>query len=68
MLIKGIVRLRVMLGTWHVVVNMDIDFLIINALNNTYNVILGRMSLNKAKVIVSTPHLLMKFLIVNGIS
>ena len=46
------VRLQVMLGTWLAVVNMDIDFLIINALNNT---MLGRTSLNKAKVIVSSP-------------
>ena len=44
-------------------VKMDIDFLVIDALNNPYNAILGCMSLNKAKamMIVSTPHLLMKF-------
>ena len=66
--IKGIMRLKVTLGTWHVVINMDIDFLIVNALNNMYNAILGRASLNKANVIISKPHLLIRFLIFNGIS
>ena len=55
------VRLRVTMGTWLVVINMDVDFLVMNALNNMYNVIIGRTSLNKAQMIVSTLHLLMKF-------
>ena len=58
---EGIVRLRVTLGIWLMVVNMDIDFLVVDAPNNADNAILGRMSLNKARAIVSTPHLLMKF-------
>ena len=61
------VRLRVTLGTWPTIVNMDIDFLIVDALNNVYNAILGRTSLNKARAIVSTLHLLMKFLTLGGI-
>ena len=65
---EGIVRLRVTLGTWPAVVNMDVDFLIIDAPNNAYNAILGRTSLNKAKVMVLTPYLSIKFLKLNGIS
>ena len=41
MLVEGIVKLRVMMGTWSLVVNMDVEFLIIDALNNAYNTILG---------------------------
>ena len=58
---EGIVKLRITMGTWLLVVSMDVDFLIINALNMAYNTILGRMSLNKVKAIVSISHLLMKF-------
>ena len=61
MLVEGTVRLRVMMGTWLVVINMDVDFLIVDASNNAYNAILERTSLNKVKVIVSIRHLLMKF-------
>ena len=46
---------------------MDVEFLIVEAPNNTYNAIMGRTLLNKAKAIISTPHLLMKFLTPNGI-
>ena len=42
-LVKGTVRLKVTLETWPTIVNMDIGFLIINAQNNTYNAILGRV-------------------------
>ena len=66
--VEGTLRLRVTLGTWPMVVNMDIDFLIIDAPNNGYNVILGRMSLNKARAIISTTHLLMKFPTLDRIS
>ena len=57
-----------MLGTWPVVVNMNIDFLVVNAPSNAYNAMQGKMSLNKVRVIALTPHLLMKFLMTNGIS
>ena len=63
---EGIIRSRVTLGTWPVVVDMNIDFLVIETLN-AYNAILGRMSLNKAKAIVSTPHMLKEFSTLNGI-
>ena len=61
MLVEGMVRLRVTMGTWPIIVDMDINCLVVNASNNVYNVILGRTSLNKERVITSTPHLLMKF-------
>ena len=47
---------------------MDVDFLIVEAPNNTYNAIMGKTLLNKAKAIISTPHLLIKFLMLSGIS
>ena len=53
-LVEGTMKLRVMMETWLSVVNMDIDFLIVNTLNNAYNAILGKTSLNKARAIIST--------------
>ena len=59
--VKGIMKLRVTFGTLPLVISMDIDFLLVNTLNMMYNAILGITLLNKVKVIISTPHLLMKF-------
>ena len=56
-----------MLKMWPTIVNMNVEFLIVDTPNNVNNAILGRRSLNKVKVIVSTLHLLMKFPTVNGI-
>ena len=39
--------------------------MVINA-NTSYNILLGRLSLNKLGAIVSTPHLAMKFLSLSG--
>ena len=44
------------------VVNMDVNFFVVDTLNDAYNAIIGRISLNKASVIILMPHLLMKFL------
>ena len=65
--IEGLIRLRVTLGTWSAMVDMDVDFLMVDAPNTTYNVIMGQMSLNRVHTIVSTPHLLMKFPTPRGI-
>ena len=46
---------------------MEVDFLIVSAHNSLYDAILGRLSLNNIKAIVSTPHLLIKFLASQGI-
>ena len=66
-LVEGLIRLRVTLGTWPVVVDMDVDFLVVEAPNMAYNAIMGRMSLNRAQAIISTSHLLMKFPTPKGI-
>ena len=59
--VEGRIRLRVTLRTCLAIVNIEVDFLVANVSNNTYNPILGKTLLNKARVIVSTSHLLMKF-------
>ena len=59
---EGIMKLRVTLGTWPLVVNMDVDFLVVNTPNMAYNAILRRTSLNKARVMILTFHPLNKFL------
>ena len=46
--VEGLIRLRVTLGTWPAVVDMDVDFLVVDTSNTMYNAILGRTSLNKA--------------------
>ena len=55
MSVEGVVKLRVIMRAWPSIINMDVDFLIVDAPNNAYNAILGQMSLNKARVIVLTP-------------
>ena len=39
--IEGLIRLRVTLGTWPAMVDMDVDFLVVDTLNTAYNVIMG---------------------------
>ena len=58
----------VMLGTLPVVINMDVDFLVVDTPNNAYNAISNRMFLNKARENVLIPYLLMKFLTLSRIS
>ena len=62
------IRLRVTPRSWLAMVIMHVDFLIVDTLNNAYNVILGKTSLNKSEAIISTLHLLMKFLMTNEIN
>ena len=40
-LVEGLIRLRVTLGTWLAVMDMDVDFLVVDASNTAYNVIMG---------------------------
>ena len=61
------IRLQLTTGTQPCVKTMEIDFLVVSTRNNAYNTILGRSSLNKIRAIISTPHLLMKFLTNKGI-
>ena len=65
--VEGLIRLRVTLGTWPAVVDVDVNFFVVDTSNMAYNAIMGRMSLNRLQAIVSTPHLLMKFPTPKGI-
>ena len=58
---EGTIKIKVTLGTSPSVINMDVDFLVIDTPNIAYDAVLGRTLLNKANVIILTPHLLMKF-------
>ena len=59
-ILKGIVTLTVIARTYPAQVNKEIDFLIVDCLS-TYNIILGRLALNKPRVVMSTYHLKVKF-------
>ena len=52
MSVEGIIKLRLTLRTWSSVIDMDVNFLVVDTLNTTYNAILGRISLNKTRPIV----------------
>ena len=64
--LKGIVTLTVIARTYPVNVTKEIDFLIVDC-PSTYNIILGRPALNRLKVVTSTYHLKVKFLIAHGV-
>ena len=57
---KGIIKLTVVAGTYPAQVTEEIDFLMVDYLS-TYNVILGRLTLNKLNVATSTYYLKVKF-------
>ena len=63
---KGIVSLSVTAGTYLAQVTRNIDFLIVNY-PSSYNVILGRLTLNHMKATTSTYYLKVKFLTDHGI-
>ena len=56
----GIVTLTVIAGTYPAQVTKEIDFLIVDC-PSMYNIILGRLALNRLKVVMSTYHLKVKF-------
>ena len=57
---RGIVTLTVITGTYLAQVAKEIDFLIVDC-PSTYNIILGRLALNRQKAMTSTYHLKVKF-------
>ena len=57
---RGIVTLTVIAGTYPALVIKEIDFLIVDC-PSTYNIILGRLALNRLKAVTSTYHLKVKF-------
>ena len=60
--VEGTVTLHVMLGSQPCIRSVKVNYFIVSAHGSAYNAILGRPSLNKVGVIISTLHLLMKFL------
>ena len=63
---KGIVKLTVTAGTYPTQISKEIDFIVVDCLS-TYNVILGRLMLNKLDVAMSTYYLKIKFPTTHGI-
>ena len=63
---KGMVQLKVAFGTSPKVVEVMVDFLVVDA-PSAYNAILGRSTLNRIGAIVSSPHLKVKFYTYHGI-
>lgn len=64
--VQGTVKLNLLLGTPPKAVSINSTVVVVSA-SSAYNAILGRPSLNTAKAIVSTTHLLMKFPMLNGV-
>ena len=58
---KGIVSLPIIVGTHPKQVSKMVNFLVINY-PSVYNAIIGRLILNRLRVITSTYHLIFKFL------
>ena len=63
---KGIITLTVIAVTYPAQVTKEIDFLIVNC-PLTYNIILGRPTLNRLRVAVSTYYLKVRFPITYGV-
>ena len=63
---KGIVTLSITAGTHLVQVTVQVDFVIVDC-PSSYNVILGRPTLNRLKAVTSTYCLKMKFPTPNGV-
>ena len=63
---RGIITLTVIAGTYLAQVTKEIDFLIVDC-PSTYNIILGRPTLNKLKAATSTYYLKFKFPTAHGV-
>ena len=62
---RGYIDLFTTFGDDYLSKTINIRYLLVNA-NTSYNILLGRLSRNRLKGIVSTPHLAMKFPSING--
>ena len=56
----GVITLPVVVGAYPQQVTKDVNFLMVDC-SSSYNVIIGRPTLNSWKVVKSTYHLLVKF-------
>ena len=63
---RGIVTLTVIAGTYLAQVTKEIDFLIVDC-PSTYNIILGRLALNRLRAVMSAYYLKMKFPTAHGV-
>jgi len=63
---RGIVTLTVITGTYPAQVTKEIDFLIVDC-PSKYNIILGRLALNRLRATTSTYYLKVKFPIAHGV-
>ena len=63
---KGIIKLTIIVGTYPAQVSKEIDFLMVDC-PSTYNVILGRPTLNKLRAATLTYYLKVKFPTSHGI-
>ncbi|XP_068498673.1 uncharacterized protein [Phaseolus vulgaris] len=62
---RGYIDLFTTFGDDYLSKTINIRYLLVNV-NTSYNILLGRPSINRLKAIVLTPHLAMKFPSVNG--
>ena len=62
---RGYIKLYTTFGKGEASKSFKIRYLVIDA-NTSYNILLGRPSINKLRVTVSTPHLTMKFPLASG--
>jgi len=65
-IVKGVVKLTIIAGTYPVQVSKEIDSLVVDC-PSTYNVILRRITFNKLKAGTSTYYLKVKFPTAHGI-
>ena len=63
---KGVVKLTIIAGTYPTQVFEEIDFLVVDC-SLMYNIILGRLTLNKLRAATSTYYLKVKFLTTHSI-
>ena len=64
--LRGIVTLTVIIGTYLAQVTKEIDFFIVNC-PSTYNIILGRPVLNRLRAVTLTYYLKVKFPTAHGV-
>ena len=62
----GVVTLSITVGDYPQQISRDVTFLVVDC-SSTYNAILGHPTLNSWKAVISTYHLMIKFLMEYGV-